>query len=56
MTFAFAVGILGMVNRWSIFLGLPQRDILIFFHSLSPEIHRYDASIEYDVFFSVVIY
>ena len=33
------------------FLGLPQRDSLIFFHSLFPEIHRYDASIEYDVFF-----
>ena len=56
MTFAFAVGILGMVNRWSIFLGLPPRDSMIFFSfSLSPEIHRYDASIEYDVF-SVVIY
>ena len=54
MIFAFAVGILSRVD---IFLGLPQRDSLIFFHSRSPEIHRYDASIEYDVFFfSVVIY
>ena len=48
MTFTFAVGILGMVNiSWP--TAARQHDIF-FILSLSREIHRYDASIKYDVF------